>query len=30
VHAGTQEDPIPFKTGLACEKDKYYTDVDVL
>ncbi|MDL2295032.1 hypothetical protein LJC60_10520 [Ruminococcaceae bacterium OttesenSCG-928-D13] len=29
-HAGTLEDPVPFRTGLACEKDKYYTEAGVL
>lgn len=30
VHAGTQEDPIPYSQGMALEKDKYYTQGDVL
>lgn len=28
-HSGTIDDPIPFETGMAIEKDKYYTQYEV-
>lgn len=30
VHAGTQEDPIPYSQGMTLEQDKYYTQAGVL
>lgn len=29
THSGTIDDPIPFETGMAIEKDKYYTQYEV-
>ena len=30
THAGTQEDPIPWVSGMQCYKDKYYSYNDIL
>lgn len=29
-HAGTKEDPIPFEQGMSLEKDKYYSQYDMV
>lgn len=30
AHAGTAEDPIPWRTNMVAEKDKYYVEGDLL